>query len=207
MNDPSNILAVVNPATNDPAGSMALREAFKADRQGDRSLGIITKIDLMSKQATSMDALLRLLRNEIHPLGMGRIGIRCRTHQEQKENVGFKTVEKREEAWIVSSGLRDEPNVRLGVPVLKKVLSEVLVTQVTKELPEIIERLDDKIREARHNESFLQRLASEPEMRTVAKELEMLVNQLHPAADSRIDYEQGLRAQLFSHINEAVQAR
>eukprot|EP00656_Telonema_subtile_P008933 TRINITY_DN14176_c0_g2_i1.p1 TRINITY_DN14176_c0_g2~~TRINITY_DN14176_c0_g2_i1.p1 ORF type:complete len:502 (+),score=159.20 TRINITY_DN14176_c0_g2_i1:83-1588(+) len=205
MNDPSNILAVVNPATNDPAGSMALREASKADREGGRSLGIITKIDLMSKQSTSMDALLRLLRNEIHPLGMGRIGIRCRTHQEQSDNTEFSTVEEREARWIGNSGLLEEiPPVRLGVPTLKRVLSDMLLSQVSKELPQIIERLDDKIEEARRNQSFLQRLAEEPEMRTVAKELETLVNQLHPAADSRVDYEQSLRAAIYEQVQGAV---
>jgi len=89
--------------------------------------------------------------------------------------------------------------------VLKKVLSATLAEQATKELPQIIARLDAKIIEARNNESFLQRLASEPDMRTVAKELEGLVNQLHPAADSRMDYEQGLRDALFQCIDSSIE--
>ena len=55
------------------------------------------------------------------------------------------------------------------------------------------------------NYVWLQRLASEPEMKTVAKELEMLVNELHPAADSRIDYEQTLRKDIFAHVSQSIQ--
>ena len=84
MNDPRNILTVVNSAVADPMTSMALRESMKSDPTSQRSLGIVTKVDLAGK---NKDALARLLQNQILPLGMGRVGIRCRTQQEQLDNV------------------------------------------------------------------------------------------------------------------------
>ena len=33
----------------------------------------------------------------------------------------------------------------------------------------------------------------------------MLVNELHPAADSRIDYEQSLRRDIFAHVSQSVE--
>ncbi len=205
MNDPSNILAVVNSATSDPATSMALREAYRADPGGDRSLGIVTKIDLCAKNATSAEGLLRMLRNEVLPLGLGRIGIRCRTHQEQRENIDFPTVIDRESQWIESSGFDRDPEVRLGVPLLRRVLSETLIERVSGELPAIIRRLDAKIAKAKRNEDFLQRLASEPNMRSVAKELEFLVNQLHPSADARSDFEHELRECIGYEVETAME--
>ena len=66
--------------------------------------------------------------------------------------------------------------------------SNLLVQRLLKNMPVIIQRLDEKIKEARHNENFLMRLSSEPDMRTVAKELEVLVNQLHPASDRQVKF-------------------
>ena len=59
----------------------------------DRCLGVVTKVDLMGK---NKDALQRMLANEVLPLAMGRIGIRCRTQQEQLDGVGFDEVLNRE---------------------------------------------------------------------------------------------------------------
>ena len=77
--------------------------------------------------------------------GLGRIGIRCRTHEEQKNNIDFETVIEREQEWIESSGFNKDPNIRLGVPLLRRVLSETLIERISKELPSIIRRLDVKI--------------------------------------------------------------
>ena len=58
----------------------------------ERCLGIVTKIDLIGNANASADAFLNILLNKVHPMGMGRIGIRCRTHTEQQDNVSFKEV-------------------------------------------------------------------------------------------------------------------
>jgi hypothetical protein len=197
LNDKTNILAVVNSATADPATSMALREAYRADPDQERSLGVITKIDLCSKNATNSGGLLRMLRNETLALGLGRIGIRCRTHEEQKNNIDFETVIEREQEWIESSGFNKDPNIRLGVPLLRRVLSETLIERISKELPSIIRRLDVKIAKSKENEDFLTKLAGEKNMTAVAKELEYLVNQLHPSADARADFEKALRQEIL----------
>ena len=62
LQDPQAILCVINSATVDPATSYSLREAFKADRVGDRSIGVITKVDLVGE---NKDSLQRLLANEV----------------------------------------------------------------------------------------------------------------------------------------------
>ena len=46
------------------------------------------------------EALLRLLTNEVFPMGHGRVGIRCRIQQEQLDGVPFETCIEREKAWI-----------------------------------------------------------------------------------------------------------
>ena len=99
--------------------------------------------------------------------------------------------------WIESSGFNKDPNIRLGVPLLRRVLSETLIERISKELPSIIRRLDVKIAKSKENEDFLTKLAGEKNMTAVAKELEYLVNQLHPSADARADFEKALRKEIL----------
>lgn len=163
LHDPQAILCVVNSATVDPATSYSLREALKADRAGERSIGVVTKVDLVGE---NKDALTRLLRNESYPVGLGRIGVRCRTHQEQLDGMSWPVAIEREKEWIQGSGLADKSGVRLGVPLLRETLSEILISKVCKDLPFVIDQLDKKIAEAEHNQDFLKRLANEPNLRT-----------------------------------------
>jgi hypothetical protein len=198
MTDPLNILAVVSSATQDPATSMGLREAQRSDPDHNRCLGVVTKIDLMGK---NKEALRRLLKNEVVPLAMGRIGIRCRTQQEQIDNTSFTDVVERERQWIEEeSGMATTGECRMGVPLLRRELSRVMIARVCDQLPMIIQQLDDRIVSATHNAGFLERLSKEQNMQTVSKELETLVNQLHPAADSRRDLEENIRLKLFNTV-------
>ena len=203
MHDIGALLCVVNTATADPATSLALRQARKADRDASRSLGVVTKIDLMGK---NKEALVNLLENKTFPLGYGRFGVRCRTHQEQLDGVSFAQVEAREKAWCEKEMAAEGEHLRLGVPALRRGLSDLLLERISRELPGIIAQLDERIRQAEHNADFLERLASEPQLATVSSELEILVNQLHPASDARRDFEERLRKR-FQDLSSAAFSR
>lgn len=117
-----------------------------------------------------------------YPIGLGRVGVRCRTHQEQLDGMSWPAAIKREAEWIETSGLKDKAGIRLGMPLLRQTLSELLIARVCKQLPLVIAQLDKRIKDAEHNQDFLKRLANEPNLRTVSKELESLVNQVCLAA-------------------------
>ena len=59
---------------------------------------------LQTFPSKNKDSLVRMLENKILPLGMGRIGIRCRTHTEMLNNVSFDDVIEVEQKWIERSG-------------------------------------------------------------------------------------------------------
>ena len=186
LNDENSILAVVTPATSDPSTSLALKYARQADKRGVRSIGVVTKVDLVGK---NKEALLGLLQNDTFPMGHGRVGIRCRIQSEQLEGVDFNTCIERELEWINDNpDVRDAGGVTLGIPAMRMKLSDLLVQNIVPEIPNIITQLDNLINETRHNGDFLDKLSRETNMATVSKELERLTNQLHPAADSRQDF-------------------
>ena len=193
--------------TTDPATSLALREARRSDPTGARSTGIITKVDLVGDNKDSLVNLL-LGVNGTHCAG-GRFGVRCRTQQEQLENVSFEEVIEREATWIAETNLREHPlfnplTINLGVPAMRHELSQSLLASIVKEIPKLILALNQKIAEAKHNEGFLRRLADEPNLHTVSMELEVLVNQLHPASDSRRTFEENLKHRLSKVVHEVV---
>ena len=75
--------------------------------------------------------------------------------------------------------------------------------KIVPDIPKIVARLDNRIVEARENGSFLERLSKETNMSTVSQELSMLTNLLHPASDTRQDFEVKLRATIFNIVNAA----
>ena len=93
----------------------------------------------------------------------------------------------------------------MGVPHLREELSQVLIGKVSGQLPSIVDQLDARITSSRHNQDFLQRLSAEPDMGTVSRELEALVNQLHPASDSRRDLEEAIRSSIYSTVEGVLQ--
>lgn len=198
IDDERNIMLVVCSATEDLANSMGLAKAQQADKSGRRSMGVVTKCDLVKYKHT----LVETLQNRNFPLGLGYIGVRCRTQTELEQGMGFDELIEKEGDFFERNDFSTSPGVRTGLPLLRKELSVTLLRKVADELPMILRKLDTAIDEVRKNESFLDTLSKEPNLKTVSKELESLVTQLHPAADSRRSFEEKLRADLHSLLAE-----
>ncbi|KAF6016218.1 hypothetical protein HII12_000260 [Brettanomyces bruxellensis] len=65
-----NIILAISAADVDLANSSALRAAKKADPKGERTIGVITKLDLISPEEGK-----GLLTNRRYPLRMGYVGV------------------------------------------------------------------------------------------------------------------------------------
>jgi len=73
-----SIIMAVSPANVDLANSDALKLSRRVDPLGDRTIGVITKIDIMDPGTNALD----LLRGKIYPLRMGYVGVVCRSQQD-----------------------------------------------------------------------------------------------------------------------------
>mmetsp|Transcript_43281 Transcript_43281/g.41666 ORF Transcript_43281/g.41666 Transcript_43281/m.41666 type:complete len:137 (+) Transcript_43281:314-724(+) len=69
------IIMAVSPANSDLATSDAMHVARRADPKGERTIGVLTKLDLMDEGTNALD----LLQNKIYPLKLGYIGVVCRS--------------------------------------------------------------------------------------------------------------------------------
>ena len=74
---PNSIILAVSAANADLATSDALDAARKVDPNGDRTVGVLTKIDIIDKGTE--DVMLKILRNEDYPMKLGWIAVQNRS--------------------------------------------------------------------------------------------------------------------------------
>jgi GTP-binding protein EngB required for normal cell division len=73
---PDNALILaLTPANTDLANSDALQLAREVDPKGDRTIGVITKIDLMDEGTDAIE----ILQGKLYPLKLGYFGVKCRS--------------------------------------------------------------------------------------------------------------------------------
>jgi len=70
----NNLIVCVVSASEDVAMSVGIKEARKHDRMSNRSMGVLTKIDLRNTKD-----IVHTLKNNDYPLPLGYIGVMCRS--------------------------------------------------------------------------------------------------------------------------------
>ena len=71
----SAIIMAVCPANDDIANADALKLARRVDPMGERTVGVLTKIDLMDEGTNALD----VIRGKVYPLKLGFIPVVCRS--------------------------------------------------------------------------------------------------------------------------------
>lgn len=74
ISNPNTIILCVIPGNVDLANSDALKLARIVDPNGERTVGVVTKLDLMEKGTSAID----ILEGRVYPLKLGFIGVVCR---------------------------------------------------------------------------------------------------------------------------------
>lgn len=79
MKDPTSIILCVVPANQDITNDEVLSYALQIDPIGERTIGCVTKIDLMDRGTDARDTLLN--KSEV-PLKLGYVGIKNRSQED-----------------------------------------------------------------------------------------------------------------------------
>lgn len=82
VSKPSCLILAVTPANSDLANSDALQLARLVDPKGDRTIGVLTKLDLMDE---GTDAL-QILQNKTYALKHGFVGVVNRSQRDIESN-------------------------------------------------------------------------------------------------------------------------
>lgn len=143
VSDPRTIVLAVLPANQDMSVSDALQLARQVDPQGVRSIGVVTKIDIMDQ---GTDAC-RMLKGEDIPLRLGYVGVKMRSQQDINVNKPVSEALKDEKAWFDNHRVYGKlPPGLLGTPVLIDKLTQILRKHIRKFLPEIKREINEKRR-------------------------------------------------------------
>lgn len=140
-----NIILAVSAADVDLANSEALRAARKADPQGIRTIGILTKMDMVDPEYG-----VQLINNRNYPLKLGYIGVICKYPKSegtffQSTSTSNMLAAKKYEDSIFKNELYDEKRDNIGTNALKKLVERVLEQHIAKSLPKISNVLRDEL--------------------------------------------------------------
>lgn len=146
--DERTIILAVIPANADMTTSEALQMAQQLDPQGIRTLGVITKIDIMDR---GTDARNMLLNKEVK-LRLGYVGVKGRSQEDIDNKVTVKKALADEDEYFAShSAYKNLPKELLGTQSLIKKLTTVMYDHMKNVLPSIFKEIDMKIRNIESN--------------------------------------------------------
>lgn len=135
------IILAVSPANVDLVNSESLKLARQVDPTGKRTVGVLTKIDLMDQGTNALD----ILKGNVYPLKLGFIGIVNRSQQDIAEN---KSLE--ESLWAEQQFFINHPAYKIiaskcGTKYLAQTLNKILMNHIRDRLPDIKAKLNTLI--------------------------------------------------------------
>ncbi|XP_006744193.1 dynamin-1 isoform X5 [Leptonychotes weddellii] len=135
------LILAVSPANSDLANSDALKVAKEVDPQGQRTIGVITKLDLMDEGTDARD----VLENKLLPLRRGYIGVVNRSQKDIDGKKDITTALAAERKFFLSHPSYRHLADRMGTPYLQKVLNQQLTNHIRDTLPGLRNKLQSQL--------------------------------------------------------------
>jgi dynamin 1-like protein len=135
---PNSIILAVSPANVDLVNSEALKLARHVDPMGRRTIGVLTKLDLMDHGTNALD----ILSGRVYPLKLGFIGIVNRSQQDIQGNKSLSDALTAEREFFRHHPAYRNMANRCGTQFLAKSLNQTLMAHIRDRLPDIKARLN-----------------------------------------------------------------
>lgn len=151
ISKPNAIILSVNAANTDLANSDGLKLAREVDPEGSRTIGVLTKVDLMDQGTDVID----ILAGRVIPLRFGYVPV---INRGQKDIEGKKTI--RDALQDESSFFENHPSYKAkahycGTPYLAKKLNGILLHHIKGTLPDIKMRIEHSLKKYENELSLL----------------------------------------------------
>ncbi|XP_039680796.1 dynamin-3 isoform X5 [Perca fluviatilis] len=137
----SCLILAVTPANTDLANSDALKIAKEVDPQGLRTIGVITKLDLMDEGTDAKD----ILENKLLPLRRGYIGVVNRSQKDIDGKKDIRAALAAERKFFLSHPGYRHMAERMGTPHLQKTLNQQLTNHIRDTLPGLRSKLQSQL--------------------------------------------------------------
>lgn len=153
---PPNVILAISAADVDLANSTALRASRRVDPRGERTIGVVTKMDLVDAIRGSS-----ILQDKQYPLRLGYVGVVARAPQsigglfKKGSSSGdgsalMNLISKNEDSYFSSHPLEFGPNadVAVGTSTLRKKLMTVLEQTMSASLQGTTDAIRQELEEA-----------------------------------------------------------
>ncbi|XP_055014662.1 dynamin-2 isoform X2 [Boleophthalmus pectinirostris] len=137
----SCLILAVTPANTDLANSDALKISKEVDPQGLRTIGVITKLDLMDEGTDARD----ILENKLLPLRRGYIGVVNRSQKDIDGKKDIRAALAAERKFFLSHPAYRHMAERMGTPHLQKSLNQQLTNHIRDTLPGLRSKLQSQL--------------------------------------------------------------
>ena len=145
IDDPLTIILCVIAANVDIATSDGLKLAKQIDVSGSRTLGVLTKLDIMDAGTDARKALM----NEEIELKLGYVGVKNRSKQDLINKLSMAETSKKEKEFFKSHPVyKNLPSGHLGTDVLINKLTKIYFRIIRENLPRIIKAINDRVKTA-----------------------------------------------------------
>ncbi|XP_021276050.1 dynamin-related protein 3A-like isoform X2 [Herrania umbratica] len=136
------IILAVSPANSDLATSDALQIAKLADPTGSRTVGVITKLDIMDRGTNACNFLL----GRVVPLKLGYVGVVNRCQEDINKNRSIREALAYEERFFHDHPVYNGVSDRCGIPQLANRLNQILEQHIRRDLPHLKAELNSHMR-------------------------------------------------------------
>ncbi|KMZ76189.1 putative Dynamin [Zostera marina] len=148
---PNCIILAISPANQDLATSDAIKISREVDPKGERTFGVLTKIDLMDKGTDAVD----MLEGKSYRLQFPWIGVVNRSQADINKSVDMIAARRREKDYFNTTPEYKHLSHRMGSEHLGKMLSKHLEHVIKSRIPGIQSLINKSINDL---ESELSRL-------------------------------------------------
>ncbi|KAJ7298891.1 hypothetical protein O6H91_10G109200 [Diphasiastrum complanatum] len=139
----NSIILAISPANQDIATSDAMKLAREVDPTGERTFGVLTKLDLMDKGTNALDVLEGRSYRLQHPW----VGVVNRSQADINRNVDMIAARRREREYFATSPDYGHLASRMGSEYLGKILSKHLEAVIKARIPSILSLINKTIDE------------------------------------------------------------
>ncbi|KAH7415742.1 hypothetical protein KP509_14G059000 [Ceratopteris richardii] len=159
VDKPNSLILAISPANQDIATSDAIKLAREVDPTGERTFGVLTKLDLMDKGTNAVDTL----EGRAYRLKYPWIGVVNRSQADINKSVDMMAARRREREYFATSPDYKHLASRMGSEYLGQMLSKHLESVIKTRIPGILTLVNKTIDELESELASLGRpIATEP---------------------------------------------
>uniref|UniRef100_A0A646QDW3 dynamin GTPase n=1 Tax=Hemiscolopendra marginata TaxID=943146 RepID=A0A646QDW3_9MYRI len=133
INNENMLILAVTPANQDLAGTDALTLAARVDPKRERTIGVITKLDLMDDGTNAKD----ILENKVYPLKRGYVGVVNRSQRDIDSGKDIEEAQEDEREFFNSNPSYKHLAHRMGSRYLQMMLNKQLTEHIRQHLPKL----------------------------------------------------------------------